>query len=435
MRIKRSRLTGLAALGMTVALVAACGGGTGDAPEPADTDAAVETPVPEPDAETTPEDEDAAPVRADADLVIWTDEVKAQSLAAPAQTWGDANGITVAVQGIADARERFITADSLGNGPDIVIGAHDWIGQLVQNASIVPVTIPDTSDFSDTALEAMTFDGQVFGVPYSVETLGLFVNNALTDVPEPASIEEMVAAAEAGGAEHALCLPVGTEGDPYHMQPLFASGGGYIFGRDADGSLNAHDVGVNSDGAVAAAHKLAELGAAGVLSTAMGHEQAIPFFAEGRCAYLISGPWAIAQIEAAGLDYALSAIPGFEGMQAAQPFATVNGFYVAANGMNRAFAEQFLTDLASSTEIVAGMFESNQLPPAQKSLVQHLAAAFPNVARFGELVDNATPMPAIPEMAAVWGPLGQAQAQILDGADPESTIRAAGDQIVSVIGG
>ena len=122
-------------------------------------------------------------------------------------------------------------------------------------------------------------------------------------------------------------------------------------------------------------------------------------------------------------------------MQPAVPMATANGFYVAANGVNRAFAEQFLTDLASSTDIVAAMFKANQLPPAQTSLMEQLSAEFPNVVKFGYLVDNAEPMPAIPEMAAVWGPLGQAQAQIIDGADPEGTIRAAGDQIVSVIGG
>jgi len=432
-RIKHSKFAGLAAVGLSLALLTACGGEPAEpeaSPTPADTSEAEE---PTPDA--TGDEEEAAPVRADADLVIWTDEVKAQALSEPAQAWGEANGISVAVQGIAAARERFITADSLGNGPDIVVGAHDWIGQLVQNASIVPVTIPDTSDFADTAIEAMTFEGQVFGVPYAVETLGLFVNNDLTDVPEPATIEEMVAAGQAGGAEHPLCIPVGTEGDPFHMQPLFTSGGGYIFGKNDDGSLNPNDVGVNSDGAVVAAQKLGELGAQGVLSTAMGHEQAIPFFAEGRCAYMISGPWAISQVEAGGINYSVVAIPGFEGLQPAAPMATVNGFYVAANGMNRAFAEQFLTDLASSTDIVAAMFESNQLPPAQKSLVEQLTADFPNVVKFGYLVENAEPMPAIPEMAAVWGPLGQAQAQIIDGADPESTIRAAGDQIVSVIGG
>ncbi len=432
MRIKHTKFAGVAAVGLSLALLTACGGSDPAEPEaspsPTETaDAGAEEP--------SPEASEEAPVRADADLVIWTDEVKAQALSEPAQAWGEANGISVAVQGIADTRERFITADSLGNGPDIVIGAHDWIGQLVQNSSIVPVTIPDTSDFAATALEAMTFEGQVFGVPYSVETLGLFVNTDLTDVPEPATIEEMIEAGKAGGAEHPLCIPVGTEGDPYHMQPLFTSGGGYIFGKNDDGTLNPQDVGVNTDGAVAAAQKLGELGSQGILSTAMGHEQAIPFFAEGRCAYLISGPWAISQIEEGGINYAVSAIPGFDGMQPAVPMATANGFYVAANGVNRAFAEQFLTDLASSTDIVAAMFKANQLPPAQTSLMEQLSAEFPNVVKFGYLVDNAEPMPAIPEMAAVWGPLGQAQAQIIDGADPEGTIRAAGDQIVSVIGG
>lgn len=42
-----------------------------------------------------------APERADADLVIWTDEKKANSLKDAAKKWGEKNGMTVAVQIVA----------------------------------------------------------------------------------------------------------------------------------------------------------------------------------------------------------------------------------------------------------------------------------------------------------------------------------------------
>src|SRR5699024_5145124 len=80
-------------------------------------------------------------------------------------------------------------------------------------------------------------DGQTYGVPYAVETLALFSNSALTDVPEPSTFEELVSAAEDGGAENILSLPIGESGDPYHMQPIYTSAGGYLFGKDAEGNL------------------------------------------------------------------------------------------------------------------------------------------------------------------------------------------------------
>ena len=434
MRIKHSKIAGLAALGLTVALVAGACGGNGDAAAPTpDASPTDEAPTPEPDPT-----EDAPPTRADADLVIWTDDVRAGALTDAAVAWGEANGLTVAVQAISGPlQDLFITADSLGNGPDLVIGAHDWVGNLVQNGSIVPVVVPDTSDFVPEAIAAATFQGQLFGVPYATETIGLFANNALTADPAPATMEALVAAAEAGVdgnvADNVLCLQIGNAGDPFHMQPLFTSGGGAIFGMNDDGTWNGSDVQVGSDGSVAAAEKIGALGAAGVLSTSIDGSNSIPLFADGNCAYLVSGPWALAQI--AAIDYSLAAIPPFaDGGPALAP-GGVQMFFVAANGANQAMAQAFVGDIATGTDVTAAMFAIDHRPPAQMSLADKVAGEFPDLATFGQLFANAQPMPAIPQMSAVWGPLGQAQAQIVDGADPASTIKGAAEAIVTAIGG
>ena len=42
-------------------------------------------------------------------------------------------------------------------------------------------------------------------------------------------------------------------------------------------------------------------------------------------------------------------------------------------------------------------------------------------------------MPSIPEMAAVWDPLGKAEAAVIGGADPASSIEAAGKSIETAI--
>ena len=65
------------------------------------------------------------------DLVIWADQKKADSLTEFAKKWGEQQGITVTVQTVAnDLQSNFITANQAGNGPDVVLGAHDWIGNL-----------------------------------------------------------------------------------------------------------------------------------------------------------------------------------------------------------------------------------------------------------------------------------------------------------------
>jgi arabinogalactan oligomer/maltooligosaccharide transport system substrate-binding protein len=414
-----------------------CGGdsGTPAATEPAVTEPA-ETVTEEPAETTEPAVEGEAPDRADADLVIWADNDRYAALQAPVAEWAAANGVTVAVQAVPNDQLQAlaITADQQGNGPDVLVGAQDWIGNLVQNGSIVPVTIPNTADYPASVLAATQMDGQTFGVPYAVETLVLFANTDLVpDATAPATIEDMIAAGEASGAERTLCLPLGTGGDAYHMEPIFTAGGGYIFGQNADGSWNPDDIGVDSPGGLAAAEKIGELGQEGILSTSITGDNAIPLFADGNCAYLISGPWAISSLEAAGTPYTISTIPGFEGGPAAAPFMGVQMFFVMAHAHNPAFAQQFVQDVAATTDITYGMFQTDQRPPAQISLANEVAAQYPDMAKIAEAAANATPMPAIPEMSAIWGPLGQAHASVVDGADPTTTFQDAATAIRNAI--
>lgn len=426
MQIRRKSFLTLGGIAASMTMLAACGDDSGSGSGSGASDAGGAS------------DSGGAPAPADAQLVIWADEEKAPALEPTALAWGEENGITVAVQVVPgdELQANFITANQAGNGPDITMGAHDWIGNLVQNSAISPVQLP--ADAGETlapvGIEAITYDGQTYGVPYAVETLALYANTALTDAPEPASLEEMISAAEAGGAENILSLPIGESGDPYHMQPIYTSAGGYLFGKDAEGNLDPSDLGVGQEGSLAAADKIAELGEQGVLKTSITGDNSISLFAEGKSAYLISGPWALAEVRDSGIDFTVTTIPGFEGMEPAAPFAGVNSFYVASNAKNAGFAQQFMTDVASDPEVARAMYEANPLPPVNLALREELAASDEHLTTFAEAAEAADPMPAIPAMAAIWGPLGIAQANIVGGADPHPTMEAAGEEISTAIG-
>ena len=375
-----------------------------------------------------------------ADLVIWADQKKADSLKEIAKSWGQEQGITVAVQIVAnDLQAAFITANQAGNGPDIVMGAHDWIGNLLQNSAIRPVVLSPEAEanYSDIALKAVTYDGQIYGTPYAVECLGLFVNKALTQVTEPATIEEMVEAGTAAGTELILSQAVDEKGDAYNMEPIYTAAGGYLFGKNPDGSYNSKDLGIGKEGSIRAAEKIGQLGKQGVLRKSVTAANHISLFTNAKAPYLISGPWALADIKKAGIDYQLTRIPGFgdiEGSQA-RPFAGVNCFYVASNGKNKAFAETFVADAAKDMTFAASMFPSNELPPAQKDLAEKLRTEQPDMVTFADMSAQADPMPAIPAMSSVWEPFGRAQANIVAGADPASTMAGVGETIRASIDG
>ncbi|MCO5304289.1 MAG: extracellular solute-binding protein, partial [Phycicoccus sp.] len=110
------------------------------------------------------------PSRADADLVIWSDADRAPNLTKFANQFAQENGVTVAVQIAAETRKQFGDATKVGKGPDIVVGAHDWLGELVQNGTVAPIQLDEATaaKFAPSAVAASKFNGQNYGVPFSV---------------------------------------------------------------------------------------------------------------------------------------------------------------------------------------------------------------------------------------------------------------------------
>ena len=383
--------------------------------------------------------------RGSQDLIIWTDEVRRPAIQAVADEFGKENGISVGVQSLTDVRANFITANQAGNGPDIVVGAHDWLGQLVANGSVDPVQLsPSTiAMYSDKAIQAVTYNGQIYGVPYSIETLALFCNKSAVGDQKFATLDDAIAAGQAakdaGKVDSALNVPVGTAGDPYHMQPLFTSAGGYLFGKNPDGSYNPDDLGVGTPGGIAAGQKIGELGKAGVLTTSISADNSIALFAAGKAGCMISGPWALSDVRnGLGADgYTLQPIPGFAGMQPAQPFAGVNAFMVASNGKNKNFAQEFVTSTSTgglnTPQAMTTLFQTENRPPAMTEVRDAVTAGNPDMDVFAQAADAAAPMPAIPAMDQVWTPLGVAYANIVGGADPASEMTKAADTIKAAI--
>ncbi|MGW4940819.1 sugar ABC transporter substrate-binding protein [Actinoplanes sp. NPDC004185] len=383
----------------------------------------------------------AAPAGAGGKLVIWGDDKRAAALKPFADKFGQENGVTVEVQAISkDQQTTFVTASQQGSGPDVMVGAHDWIGNLVQNGAIDPVqlTADQQQGLAPNAVKAVTFNGQVYGVPYATENLALIRNTELA--PEaPATMEDLVAQAKklrAGKkASELLCLQVGQNGDAYHAYPLFSSAGGYLFGTGANGDYDKNDLGIAKPESIAAFQKIRALGEKGdgALKRSITVENSIATFTAGKCAYLVSGPWAVTDVKKAKIAYDISAVPGFAGAKPAQPFLGVQSFYVAAKGKNKALAQEFVTNYVTTPELAVALYQAEPRPPVLTAAYDQVKGADPDLAKFVEAGKNAVPLPAIPEMASVWDPFSKAESAVVGGADPKTALTAAAKTITGQI--
>jgi arabinogalactan oligomer/maltooligosaccharide transport system substrate-binding protein len=415
----RIRTAGVVAAAMTIAF--AIGGcGDGDSADPAAT---------------------ASPKAAGGKLMIWADDKRAAALKPFADKFGQENGVTVTVQAISkDQQTAFVTASQQGSGPDVMVGAHDWIGNLVQNGAIDPVQLTDEqkAGFPELALKAVTFNGQLYAVPYAQENVALIRNTALAPTA-PTTVEELVATGKRlkadGKASEILCLQSGQNGDAYHIYPLYTSAGGYLFGTNASGDYDPSDLGVGKPGSIAAFNKIRALGekGEGALKRSITVENSIATFTTKKCAFLVSGPWAITDVKKAGIAYDISPVPGFAGAKPAQPFVGVQAFYVAAKGKNKALAQEFVANYLTTPELAVALYEAEPRPPALTVALDQVKGSDPDLTKFLDAGKDGAVLPAIPEMAAIWDPFGKAEAAIIGGANVTSTVSAAAKTISAQI--
>ena len=73
--------------------------------------------------------------------MIWADNDRAPVIQKYADAFGKENGIKVVVQVATDVRQQFKDATKVVKGPDVIVGAHDRLGELVQNGTVEPVNL------------------------------------------------------------------------------------------------------------------------------------------------------------------------------------------------------------------------------------------------------------------------------------------------------
>ena len=362
-----------------------------------------------------------------ASLTMWVDAERAPALKSIAAKFKTEKGIDVklVVKDFAAVRDDFITQAPTGKGPDIMVGPHDWLGKLVQNGVVAPVQLGDKStQFAESSIKAMTYDGQTYGVPYSIENVALVRNTAL--VPEAKTtlddvLDEGKKAVTAGDAKFPFLVGLDPkQADPYHLYPLQTSLGSQVFAQNEDGSYDSSKLLLDSEGGKKFAQLLADLGDKGskVLNSNITGDIAKEKFLAGESPYFLTGPWNVPDIEAKGIKFAIDPLPA-AGDQPAQPFIGVNGFFISAKSTNALAANEFVVNYLTQEQAQDELFKVGGRPPALTASFE-TAASDPVVKAFGEIGANGVPMPAVPAMDAVWADWGGTELNLIKGkeADP-----------------
>ena len=369
----------------------------------------------------------AAPTLAfdDDRLTIWMGDNKGQNgIREVVAQFSDDTGIEVEVTFPDNLTDRFQQAAGSGQGPDIVIWAHDRLGEWAQSGLLTPISPGDgfRADYFDFTWDATLWNGDTYGYPISVESLGLIYNKALVD-EAPQSFEEL-AALDAELAEQGKKAILFDYSEPYYGWPLLAANGGYPF-KQTDGGFDVSDIGVNNEGAVEGAELIAELIDSGVLPRGTDYSIADTRFNRGEVATMISGPWAWPNLERSGIDYGVALLPKVGDERARAMYGVMTAMINAASP-NDFLAVEFLENYLLSEAGMRTFNSDGSLGAVAHIAYQEELERDANIAATLANAEIGTPMPNIPEMGAFWAAMEPALQNIGSGRQsPREALDAA----------
>jgi len=360
-----------------------------------------------------------APVQAATQTVtIWSGSKTAADnpINASVVAFGKKNGINVNIVLKPTAmREAFIAAVPTGKGPDLMIGAHDWTGQLVGAGVVAPVTLgAASSKFSAGAKAGLSVGGKLYGVPTWTENIALLWNKRDGVDPKGQTFQQLL------DSKSGLAIPHDkVNGDPYHFSSIASSFGNTLFTRN-NGDWT-KTIGYGGAGAAGYANFLSTQGKK-IITPADGWDKTACALQSGN--YVISGPWmynhgqdTISGCSSKALTKAeigVAVIPSLGGSPVHQ-FSGVYGVWksVKVAGKANALAVGKVLNYIASADAQLAFYKSGNVIPANTDALAKVSDA--GLKGFGVAGQGAYAMPSYVFMDTVWDKIGKAEAALISG--------------------
>ncbi|MDD2857487.1 MAG: extracellular solute-binding protein [Candidatus Nanopelagicales bacterium] len=368
----------------------------------------------------------AAPAR----LVIWADQIRADVLK---QEFPD---------GFRDTKLSIVVKDSLAaikdelktvkpaDAPDVIAAEHDSTGELVDAKLVRRLTLTKalTALFPTNVLSGFRFNSRVYGIPVQYENLALVTSVKL--VPkQPSSFAKVVAVAKRllknGKATTGIAVGQGDAGNAYNMYTLFSGLGGYAIGVDQAGNANPSDIGIANPAFLKNAPQIKDWNDARIIEASLTTQGAKEAFLAGKAPFWITGPWDLASITSLPFAYRITTVPTIVKGKATSPLLGMKGFMVtvfAQAHQAKTLADAFVTQGLSRAGVQAAFGNAARRMPANVKAASRVTD--PRLRAFGAAGALGVPIPNIPQMQSVWGPLGTAWAASTRGAGASPPVAA-----------
>lgn len=326
-------------------------------------------------------------------------------------------------------QDKYLRSAAANGGPDLLIGATDWIGKFALSEVLTPLDdlIPEAQirRYQHVALSALRYQGKLYALPESMETVALYYNKRMLPSGPPKTVGDLFIRANSRDYWNGDYLLA------YNTQFYFAAG--YLFGSGGKLLDESGRAKVDTPGAVRWLGLLKSMRDHPRLAAKSDYGYADALFREKKAAMTINGPWALGDYrQVLGDDLGVAPLPMVEDMVPAVPFVGIKCLMFNPNSTPErrqdafAFADFFTSpdNMTRMREMAGHVPAINGLPIPDDSPL----SAFERQAKWG------TPLPPDPEMKEVWTPMDKAIEEVLTGVKtPGKAIADAQDLIQAKI--
>ncbi|RSK46915.1 extracellular solute-binding protein [Bacillus canaveralius] len=369
-------------------------------------------------------------------LIVWEDQDKGVALEEAAKKFEEEHGIKIEFKefNITKMQENLALDGNTDKAPDVVTMSHDGVGPSVVKGYIKDLEVSDEilGQFTDSSVDALTYEGKLYGLPKATET-PVFIYNKSLIKQVPATMDEVYEFSKTVTKDGNYGF-LAIWDDFYHAHGVFAGFGGYTF-SEKDGNTDVTDIGLNNDASVEALEYINKWYAEGLFPRGIigekSNDQMNGLFKEGKAAAVQNGPWAFKDYKDAGVDFGVASMPKLPNGESIKTYMGVKGWFVTNFSKNEDWAQKFVEFITNEDNATKRFELTGEIPPL-KSLMEdpEFVKANEGAAAVMEQSQNAVPMPSVPEMAEVWDPMKNGVQTVITGkAEAKKALDQAVEQI------
>lgn len=326
--------------------------------------------------------------------------------------------------------EKLDVEGPAGNGPDVIFQPHDRIGDLVLRGLVEPVNFGELeSEYTDTALEAVQFDGDYWGYPAVIETYAMYYNKSLVD-KAPETMDDIMAIAEeqtdASKDEYGFLMEAANF---YFTYPFFAGYGGYVFGNE-EGNYDIQDIGLANEGSIKGGELVKEWFDEGYIPQDLTPDIMNGLFSEGKVATVLNGPWMVREYtDGIGEDLGVVPLPLLDNGENPNSFVGVKSYMLSYYSENKEWAEDLMAYITNYDNSLIYYDMAGEIPARTDAMEDPVIADDPIFSAFAEQTEYGEPMPSVPAVQQVWDPINDALNFISKGEPVDEVLEEAVETI------